>query len=336
MSEAIRHHNGARHDIPTFASGDLRGNGIHYLDTSKLEVLRRADIALDKDGVFTKDPKLLNFCRYIGFEMFGGKFTAQERVKGGLIYTINEDIGATLGTIRGYNTGSAPVEAIIAVNRLAMEEKPEIPGISLKGMKPDEIFATILSLNNSADILDTLRMGKLNDSDRALAQEMFSWYHEKIYKHPDMARLMLEIPGSKDTLMELSRHCRDNGKRLSVVTDTPDQETFVRHLAAVGFDAAARSEFMSDLKLVTQKDVTQRKPHPEGLLSVKRPDKHVLYVGDTGRDGAAAQRAKLITPDVDFVAVLSGGTRVEAFKEFKPILVAKDITAAAAPILRAN
>lgn len=72
-------------------------------------------------------------------------------------------------------------------------------------------------------------------------------------------------------------------------------------------------------------DVSQPKPHPEGLLrTVERlgltPDQ-ILYCGDTVIDAEAAQRAG--TP---FCAVLNGTTPAGAFAPFPSVHIAPDLT----------
>ncbi len=67
-------------------------------------------------------------------------------------------------------------------------------------------------------------------------------------------------------------------------------------------------------------DVTNTKPHPEGLLAAMReldahPDK-VLYIGDSTIDAKTAYNAK-----VDFVAVTTGTTGKEEFMKFPNIAI---------------
>jgi hypothetical protein len=313
-------------------------DGVAYLNRNVLDNLRRSDIALDKDGVFTRDHRLMHFSRLDGFEKFGATLIKQGREIDGYVYSIDETIGSRLGTVRGYNTGPAPVEAIIAVNKLVKSTKPLYESISFERFRDDPkgAFNHILSLSNSAAVLDGLRAIHLKDVDRTVATEIFTWYHKHRYTHPEMARYMLEVPGSTQAVMELSRHCVSSGKRLSVVTDTPDQDTFYRHMNAVGFNTDMMKELSRGLVVVTAADVKNRKPHPEGLASVKRDGTPLLYIGDTVRDGQTVTSAKkdLEMHDVAFGAVLSGGSKAEALSEHEPVFIAKDIGTAAKKVIR--
>jgi beta-phosphoglucomutase-like phosphatase (HAD superfamily) len=314
----------------------LKRDGIHYLNENKLPQIRTSDIALDADGVFKKDHILLDKCRKIAFEVFG----SDVGYKNGFKYTINDQIGAKLGTVRGYNSNTEPIEAIVAVNRLTAEHNSSFMGISFANLSPSQAFKRILSRENAADILDGLRIKYLEDSDRQRIAEMFHFYHVDpgLYKHPSMARFMVEVPGSTKAVMSLYRHCEENDKKLSVVTDTPNQDTLIRHLEAVGFKRHMIDELNRGLVMVTQADVTNRKPHPEGLSKVKRDGKGLLYVGDTIRDGQAAQNAKeaLNTPHIEFAAVLSGGSKMDALKAYDPVIIANDIGSIAKHVLRAT
>lgn len=321
---------------------DLQGlsrSGIHYLNESKRDQILRSDIALDKDGVFAKDHVLLNYCRRLAFSAFGEEFSDQERARRGMEYKIDENVGGILATIKGYNTGAPPVEAVMAVNRLVRDNNPDHKGISFRGLTQAQAFAKIFSFTNSAEILDALRIRYLRDSDTQLAQRMFEWYDKNIYRHPTGAKFMVEVPGSTSAVMHLYRHLLRMDGRLSVVTDTPDQDTFDRHLSAVGFTNEMIRELREGLLVITQADVKNRKPDPEGLHRVKRPAKSLLYVGDTVRDGEAVIRArkegKNPTPDVEFCAVLSGGSARHALEAYNPAVIANDIEALARQMFRA-
>ena len=307
----------------------LRKDGIHYLDQKRwARIARDWDIALDADGVFKKDHKLLDECRRMAFRVFG----SDVGYKHGFKYTINDAIGAKLGTIHGYNTGPEPMQAIVAVNRLTAEENPTFMGISFARLSAAQAFRKILSNENAAVILDGLRAKYLDDSDKARTAEMFHFYHVDpgLYKHPSMARFMVEVPGSTRAVMDIHEHCATTGKQLSIYTDTPNRATLLRHFEAVGFEAGMIDRLNETVLMVTQADVKHRKPHPEGLSKIKR-DKGLLYGGDTGRDGLAVHntRAALETDEIEFAGVLSGGSRVDVLMEHRPVVVANDIGAIA-------
>ncbi len=76
--------------------------------------------------------------------------------------------------------------------------------------------------------------------------------------------------------------------------------------------------------IVGGRDVTNLKPHPEGLLKVLdaigvAPESS-LYVGDSLVDAEAAQRA-----GVDFVAVLSGVTELREFDGYESLAIIQNV-----------
>ncbi len=76
--------------------------------------------------------------------------------------------------------------------------------------------------------------------------------------------------------------------------------------------------------IVGGRDVTNLKPHPEGLDKVldalgSTPEASV-YVGDSLVDAEAAQRA-----GVDFVAVLSGTTAAREFEDFRTLAIIENV-----------
>lgn len=303
---------------------------IHHIDGQRAPlILSKCDIALDKDGVFTRDHGLLDHCRRTAFEKFGERFTETEKVKSGFIYTIDKEIGSRLGAVKGYNTGAPPVEAIIAVNRFVMGENPEINGVQLKRGVPREAFEFILAHKNAANILDELRASCLTNKDRELAQEMYEWYHEKIYKNPDNARFMEGVPDSAMAFMEIFEVLRNRGNRLSVLTDTPNREIFWSHMRPAGFTESQIGILKPSLVVITQEEVQHRKPHHEGLAMLKRPGIDLVYFGDTVRDGKAVDNAKEHgISGVEFMAVLSGGSNIEQLQLHRPIAIIPDLASA--------
>jgi len=76
--------------------------------------------------------------------------------------------------------------------------------------------------------------------------------------------------------------------------------------------------------IIGGEDVSQHKPHPEGLLkAVERLEankERTLYIGDSLVDAEAAERA-----GIAFLAVLSGVTSGEQFSGFSPIGFISDL-----------
>jgi phosphoglycolate phosphatase len=77
--------------------------------------------------------------------------------------------------------------------------------------------------------------------------------------------------------------------------------------------------------IVGGRDVTNLKPHPEGLLKILDAigvaPEGSLYVGDSLVDAEAAQRA-----GVDFVAVLSGVTEAREFDGYESLAVTQNVS----------
>ena len=78
--------------------------------------------------------------------------------------------------------------------------------------------------------------------------------------------------------------------------------------------------------IVGGEDVTEHKPHPEGLLTavsrLRMQTGNVYYVGDSMVDALAAERA-----GVPFIAVLTGTTGEYEFNELPNIAVIDDVSA---------
>jgi phosphoglycolate phosphatase len=76
--------------------------------------------------------------------------------------------------------------------------------------------------------------------------------------------------------------------------------------------------------IVGGEDVSRHKPDPEGLLRATRMLKgtksDTLYVGDSVTDAETARRA-----GIPFIAVLSGVTPREAFKDYPALLILEDL-----------
>jgi phosphoglycolate phosphatase len=77
--------------------------------------------------------------------------------------------------------------------------------------------------------------------------------------------------------------------------------------------------------IIGGEDVTQHKPHPEGLLQamaqLQCQPRSILYVGDSVVDAELATRA-----DVPFVIVLSGVTPKEHFTDYKPLGIIESVS----------
>lgn len=120
----------------------------------------------------------------------------------------------------------------------------------------------------------------------------------------------------KDTLPFLTQ-AKEEGYRLGLVTSK-----YRRSLNEV------INKFKLDQYLdfhIAGDEVMNPKPHPMSLtkavttLSLTEPE--ALYIGDSVVDAEAASRANL-----DFIAVLTGKTKKEAFLEHPHIAVLKDLT----------
>jgi len=78
--------------------------------------------------------------------------------------------------------------------------------------------------------------------------------------------------------------------------------------------------------IVGGEDVTEHKPHPEGLLTavtrLRMKTGNVYYVGDSMVDALTAERA-----GIPFVAVLTGTTDENEFNELPHIAVVDDVSA---------
>ncbi len=115
---------------------------------------------------------------------------------------------------------------------------------------------------------------------------------------------------------------RSGGAQLAIVT------TKLRYR----IEAVLPPEVLREFGLIVGvEDVSQPKPDPEGLLlAVRQLGAHVpgpaspraLYVGDSLTDAETAARA-----GVPFVAVLSGATPAEAFRDYRPYALLESVAA---------
>lgn len=129
-------------------------------------------------------------------------------------------------------------------------------------------------------------------------------------------RLMIEgttlFPGAEELLLAL-KHA---GVRTAIVSTKPGST--IRRI----FEHQGRKDLL-DL-VVGGDEVTQAKPHPQGLrLALERlglSAEQVLFCGDTVIDAATAQAG-----GCDFCAVLNGTTKAPAFERFPYVHIAQDL-----------
>ena len=129
-------------------------------------------------------------------------------------------------------------------------------------------------------------------------------------------RLMIEgttlFPGAEELLLAL-KHA---GVRTAIVSTKPGST--IRRI----FEHQGRKD-LQDL-VVGGDEVTQAKPHPQGLrLALERlglSAEQVLFCGDTVIDAATAQAG-----GCDFCAVLNGTTKADAFERFPCVHTAPDL-----------
>mgnify|MGYP001086831903 CR=1 FL=1 len=129
-------------------------------------------------------------------------------------------------------------------------------------------------------------------------------------------RLMIEgttlFPGAEE-LLEALKHA---GVRTAIVSTKPGST--IRRI----FEHQGRKDLL-DL-VVGGDEVTQAKPHPQGLrLALERlglSAEQVLFCGDTVIDAATAQAG-----GCDFCAVLNGTTKADAFERFPCVHTAPDL-----------
>ena len=129
-------------------------------------------------------------------------------------------------------------------------------------------------------------------------------------------RLMIEgttlFPGAEELLLAL-KHA---GVRTAIVSTKPGST--IRRI----FEHRGRKDLL-DL-VVGGDEVTQAKPHPQGLrLALERlglSAEQVLFCGDTVIDAATAQAG-----GCDFCAVLNGTTKADAFERFPCVHTAPDL-----------
>ena len=129
-------------------------------------------------------------------------------------------------------------------------------------------------------------------------------------------RLMIEgttlFPGAEELLLAL-KHA---GVRTAIVSTKPGST--IRRI----FEHQGRKDLL-DL-VVGGDEVTQAKPHPQGLrLALERlglSAEQVLFCGDTVIDAATAQAG-----GCPFCAVLNGTTKADAFERFPCVHTAPDL-----------
>ena len=129
-------------------------------------------------------------------------------------------------------------------------------------------------------------------------------------------RLMIEgttlFPGAEELLLAL-KHA---GVRTAIVSTKPGST--IRRI----FEHQGRKDLL-DL-VVGGDEVTQAKPHPQGLrLALERlglSAEQVLFCGDTVIGAATAQAG-----GCDFCAVLNGTTKADAFERFPCVHTAPDL-----------
>ena len=129
-------------------------------------------------------------------------------------------------------------------------------------------------------------------------------------------RLMIEgttlFPGAEELLLAL-KHA---GVRTAIVSTKPGST--IRRI----FEHQGRKDLL-DL-VVGGDEVTQAKPHPQGLrLALERlglSAEQVLFCGDTVIDAATAQAG-----GCQFCAVLNGTTKAQAFERFPYVHIAQDL-----------
>ena len=129
-------------------------------------------------------------------------------------------------------------------------------------------------------------------------------------------RLLIEgttlFPGAEELLLAL-KHA---GVRTAIVSTKPGST--IRRI----FEHQGRKDLL-DL-VVGGDEVTQAKPHPQGLrLALERlglSAEQVLFCGDTVIDAATAQAG-----GCDFCAVLNGTTKADAFERFPCVHTAPDL-----------
>ena len=129
-------------------------------------------------------------------------------------------------------------------------------------------------------------------------------------------RLMIEgttlFPGAEELLLAL-KHA---GVRTAIVSTKPGST--IRRI----FEHQGRKDLL-DL-VVGGDEVTQAKPHPQGLrLALERlglSAEQVLFCGDTVIDAATAQAG-----GCQFCAVLNGTTKADAFERFPCVHTAPDL-----------
>ena len=167
-----------------------------------------------------------------------------------------------------------------------------LTGMGLEAASPDTIRRTIgLSL---PDTLATLA----GEEQRSRAIEFRRLWRE--LSDQIMVRDTKLLPGMIEALVPL----REKGLRLGIVS------TKYRSRIAAVLDREGAGHLFDTI--VGGEDVTEHKPHPEGLLrALERlglAASVTLYVGDSTTDASAAERA-----GVAFIAVLSGVTEEAEF-----------------------
>ena len=167
-----------------------------------------------------------------------------------------------------------------------------------------EIYDTIgLPLVDALKILS----GKNSDTD---AEAMRTVYVKKA--DDIMAKQSIFYP----RVLEILHRLRQEGKKTAIVSSKMRyriEETFLVHTDKILVD-----------HIVGHGDVSNPKPAPDGILKAAEilgadPD-HVLYIGDSHIDAAAAQNA-----GVDFAAVTTGSTDKGEFRKYPHIFIAPSL-----------
>lgn len=176
--------------------------------------------------------------------------------------------------------------------------------MSLTKVPDDLACSTIgLSLKDAFTVLT-------GDRDDALARRFSELFNERADK------TMIELTVLYDWVPTALISLKDHGFSLGIVSNK-----YGRRIRSI-----LRREKMLDFfdVIVGGEDVSEHKPHPEGLLKAMealsaRPS-NAIYVGDSVVDAELADRA-----GVPFIAVLSGVTPKDAFSDRRVVAVIDSI-----------
>lgn len=288
-------------------------NGLYYARDGAMQfaqALRTARKAFDKDGVITSNASTLNIADSRTFKKYGAKLDQNL----GVHYTISVDTRGWLEVLNGYTSTSKPNEAIIAVNRHSTERKAS---------KPEETFITIRRMSNDpVQVLGDLREHYLNDSDRALALEMFNWRTQTEYRKPSVARHTREVPGAARSFIDIVRLSENEGPGIQthIITSTETQRLNKMHLTAAftaaGYPDGVVKELFRKVGMITAEDVKHLKPNPEGILRIMENGRTTIYFGDGHGDAKAAKAA-----GAEFCAVVNDTKKAAEFLQYDPIAI---------------